>query len=65
MHAQMLILPKIICDRFDGIRSSSESENFLNLANPYVIVRPRIFHFSWNSSAFTMLNFGINENEEP
>ena len=45
-----------------------ESENFLNVDNPYVLERPLTRQFlskSKNSSVFPILKFGFIENEEP
>jgi len=43
-----------------------ESENFLNLDNPYVLEITRQFlSKSKNSSVFLILKFGFIENEEP
>jgi len=47
MHVKVPIFSKNIFVRFDGKTFSKmdESENFLNLGNPYVPERPRIRHF--------------------
>ena len=47
MQVQVLSFPKYILVRFDGKTSSKkeESENFLNVDNPYVLERPRIRQF--------------------